>query len=355
MGFFARERIKRGACILVDHPVAFVLDIDHAARDYSALDGSDTLALFEVVVKQFDSKIEECLRALYPARDSLTVIDSLDIDVPAHLVELARLTLPADLPLNKIIRTIQLNSMGFYTLPELTSYQEHMRFLSGTALYPNGSFFNHSCAPNVDHSSFGVVTVFRANRDLEADEELFITYIGADLLCESKSVRDEFLAGRDFTCCCSNCIIPETEDPWVEELDLNTRISIRLSRSVESRCALIRSLLNTRHFIKRDRIDLQFMIARELGGEAESEWEVLLSHAEEITDFLSVVIYVHYLVLVRWDSCIWDLALQKAGVTLGPELASPNFLVEIFAVTDFGPSSPWREMFLERFSIFRVS
>ena len=349
-GFFADRMSHKGECIVIDHPLASILDLSFGSKSYSGLDGADTIALLEEIVDNFSPELERCLRSLYPLREPCIEDDSLYIVVPEYIVEKVRSRLPGDIQLNRLIRTIQLNSMGFYTLPELCSYDDHLRFLTGTALYPYGSFFNHSCSPNVTHMAFGDVTVFRANRDISAGEELCISYIGSDLLCESKSVRDEFLGSRDFTCSCPKCKTHEAEDPWVEELDLNTRISIRMARSPEARASLIRNLLSSTNFIQRDSIYLKFIVARELGEDAKSEWHDLLEHARRSNDLLSVVIMVHYIVRFPGNSEIYKMVISMAQEILGQDLGSSENLCSLLTNTDFPPSSPFHARCIQAFA-----
>ena len=342
-GYFADRGISAGECVAIDHPLASVLDIVYGNQSFSECDGGDTIGLLDAILDNFNPEVEACLRSLYPLREVFSNVNPIDIPFPAVILEKAQSVLPRDIHVNQLVRTIQLNSLGFYTLPELCSYDDHLRFLTGTGLYPNGSFFNHSCDPNVNHMSFGDVTVFRANRDVLQGEELCISYIGSDLLCESRSVREEFIGSRDFSCACKKCQTPEDDDPWVEELEMSDRIAIRMARSPEARAALIRTLLKSKNFIQRDEIFLKFLLARELGDRACSEWEELIAHAEASSDFLSVVIMVHYLVRFPMNEDLLDLLVKKAVVSLGPSLGTPDNLSNLFRVTDFPESSPFHE------------
>ena len=342
-GIFADVDIPAGTGILVDHPVVSVLDSEVGGSAYSGLDGSDSIAMIQAIAQAFTPDVERCLRTLYPVRDPSTEVP-MSADVPGEVVDALVRVLPDGMSAAAVIRAVQLNSLGFYTFPELCSYDEHLRFLSGTGLYETASMFNHSCDPNLLHYSIGDVTIFRTNRLIRANEELYISYIGSDLLCESKSIRDEFLDSRDFICSCSKCVLPEsTEDNWLEELDLPTRIALALCRNPTSKASLIRQLIATKDYIWRDRTELQFMLCRELGNEGIVEWNELLDEYEDIRDFKTVVICMHYLLRCSFDSVVAVRLLQSATLCLGSQLGSLTLLGELFRMTDFGEESCFRE------------
>lgn len=71
--------------------------------------------------------------------------------------------------------------------------------MGGAALYVEASYFNHDCAPNVARFNIGDVAFFRTNRDVKQGEELCISYIESECLCESPAVRTALLGSRGFT------------------------------------------------------------------------------------------------------------------------------------------------------------
>lgn len=334
-GVMAKTLIPKGTCILIDRPCVQVSDVEVGSSPYSDIDGSDSIALIMQITSCFNNEIESCIRSLHPVRNP-TVPSNIGESFPVGVVESLRSVLPADLNPMDVVRAIQLNSLGFYTFPELSSYSEHLRFLAGTGLYPLGSMFNHSCEPSVNHYSIGDVTFFRTNRDVAAGEELFISYIGNDLLCETTSVRREFLDSRDFICGCTKCTRPDdSEDIWVEELELADRISIRLQPTGYGRVAKMRQLIRDKDLIHKDRIELEFQICRELGLEGSADWQTLLAHTNSSEDLLAVVIRVHFLVSMGFNEVLADQCLRVAQNYLGRSMGSAEWLGRLFELTDF--------------------
>ena len=91
------------------------------------------------------------------------------------------------------------NSFGLYTFKRVGE----PRSSYGLALYPMAVYFNHSCAPNIVHTTDGHDQLFFANRDIVAGEEMMISYISlrqtaADRISELEDVFH-------FTCQCERC------------------------------------------------------------------------------------------------------------------------------------------------------
>lgn len=332
--------MEEGTLVLIEHPVAFVPDCSQASSRYSDMDGSDSFILIQYLLDHYDAKVEDCLRSLYPIRESSRNNKYLT-GVPPELLQGLKALLPADIAPESVVRAVQLNSLGCYTFPELVSYSEHLRFLAGTALYKRASMFNHSCEPNVSHYSLGDVTFFRLLRNVKEGDELYISYIGSDLLCESKSIRDEFLSSRDFSCACSKCSRPETMgDEWLEELELQDRVSINLHKAGNERVGYIRKLLHEHDYLTRDRLELMFMLCREIGSAAISEWKALLEATRNTVDLTTVIVCAHYLVRVGDDESVAELMFRVARICLGDELGSKKSLGRILSITDFA-SDPY--------------
>ena len=339
LGFFATDDIVRGSCILIDHPIVSVLDCELGAAAYSGQDGSDSIALAEKIGMCFNEDIERALQQLHPFRLGSTRPASSAVLIPESVNAFLNNRIPEAISKDLLLRTVQCNSLGFYTCPELCSYNDHLRFLTGTGLYPVASFFNHSCSPNVSHMSFGDVTIFRANRNISKGEELCISYIGSEILSESTSVRHEFIGSRDFVCLCEKCSLHETEDPWVEELTLDMRLSMKLISHPARRLQFMRNLLNTHSFIQRDRLELQFMLAREFNEAAGLDWKELIDYAVKCDDLSSIAIIFHYMVLNGFCEDLFNCCFTKGAITLGPELGSPQNLTRLFELTDFNDNS----------------
>lgn len=77
----------------------------------------------------------------------------------------------------------------------------------GYSIYPEASYFNHSCAPNVSKERVGREWRFRAAREIEEDEQLCISYLGGDERDMTVSERRSRLKTVwDFTCACMLCV-----------------------------------------------------------------------------------------------------------------------------------------------------
>ena len=76
----------------------------------------------------------------------------------------------------------------------------------GYALYPNSSYFNHSCKPNMAKNRAGRIWEFRASENIDVDEECCITYLGGDEKELSLMGRRGRLQGVwEFECMCERC------------------------------------------------------------------------------------------------------------------------------------------------------
>ncbi|GIQ84537.1 hypothetical protein KIPB_006047 [Kipferlia bialata] len=87
----------------------------------------------------------------------------------------------------------------------------------GSCCCLEASMLNHSCVPNVsrywDESSGEMV--FHSTRDIDAGEELTISYISRRL---SRAERKEKLAGYSFECQCPLCTLSDEESESVDAL-----------------------------------------------------------------------------------------------------------------------------------------
>jgi SET and MYND domain-containing protein len=76
----------------------------------------------------------------------------------------------------------------------------------GWGVWPEASFFNHSCRPNVGKRRVGRAWNFWAARDIECDEELLISYLGGDEDDLDQAGRRDRLSFWGFDCSCSRCL-----------------------------------------------------------------------------------------------------------------------------------------------------
>jgi hypothetical protein len=76
----------------------------------------------------------------------------------------------------------------------------------GYGCWPSASYFNHSCAPNVDKERDGRVWLFRAARDIEEGEQLCITYLSGQERKLGREQRMKLLRENwGFECACQRC------------------------------------------------------------------------------------------------------------------------------------------------------
>lgn len=89
----------------------------------------------------------------------------------------------------------------------LRSLDDNGDEIFGYGDWPKASYWNHSCAPNVNKSRTGREWLFRAERDILATEQLCITYLGGDERSMSTGERRTRLLGEwGFHCLCSRCV-----------------------------------------------------------------------------------------------------------------------------------------------------
>lgn len=76
----------------------------------------------------------------------------------------------------------------------------------GYALYPDASYFNHSCIPNIAKARVGWEWIFTAEREIGLGEECCITYLGGDEKEMSVAERRARLQEHwGFECICLRC------------------------------------------------------------------------------------------------------------------------------------------------------
>lgn len=77
----------------------------------------------------------------------------------------------------------------------------------GYGLWPVASYWNHSCAPNVQKQRRGRMWKFWASRNIARGEELCISYLGGDERDDDLNERKKKLKGVwGFDCGCSKCL-----------------------------------------------------------------------------------------------------------------------------------------------------
>ena len=98
-----------------------------------------------------------------------------------------------------------------FTLPKVV-YVMLLLTLLGLAVYPNCSFFNHSCAPNCVRYQDGISLKMRALYDIPQGTELAISYIEfEDDYTTRRAILNEHYF---FTCQCIRCTSKDTDEAF---------------------------------------------------------------------------------------------------------------------------------------------
>ncbi len=220
VGWFATNDIPAGTTMLIEKPLAVVMDWEaDAAAD--KLDGANetaadvesnpatgslengllTLALLKRV-KNEPKFFSKTLASLYPrSAEEVKALPPWRCQYPKIQAEINEFveSLGGKIKgLGRISLIVRYNAISMETSPELFCYPETtLHVLGGTALYHCPSFFNHSNLPNMLRWAVGDVMVFRTNKDVKKGEELCISYIEHIHLCEGPE-RSTSLLKMDF-------------------------------------------------------------------------------------------------------------------------------------------------------------
>lgn len=223
-GWVATADIPAGRTILCESPLAYSMDWEADALNSEALN-VDTASLILALAEQLSSKrgpqLMKQLQTLSPlptdAGTEWTCEDpKLAAKVEQSLKQVEKLSASERARLKRVVRA---NSLGIYTNSEQLCYPDQFAQLSGVALYLNGSLFNHDCRPNATRFNVGAIAVFRTNRLVRKGEELCISYIESDILCEPASLRNLELGGRGFKVKDPGDASDDEEDDDVDETD----------------------------------------------------------------------------------------------------------------------------------------
>lgn len=252
LGMFAKQNLKAGTVLLVSKPLAIVMDwedeneydddTDNSKEEeeddvsFKYADGlgtkrngilvlrllqnikEDPSVWFDKLSCLFPRNAEDCQNLPEWICEDSNVTDQIEkalLDV--NLVLVLKMTMmqtssfdehkdDALQEVTNIRRRLPLivkyNCYSVETSPELFVYPNQAlggyTSLSGTALYLTPSYFNHGHRPNVARWSIGDIFFFVTNQDIKHDDELFISYIESELLCESSEKRTQML-DMDFT------------------------------------------------------------------------------------------------------------------------------------------------------------
>lgn len=228
----------------------------------------------------------------------------------------------------RLKRVVRANSLGIYTNSEQLCYPDQFLQLSGVGLYLNGSLFNHDCRPNTTRFNVGAIAVFRTNRLVRKGQELCISYIESDILCEPASLRNLELGGRDFRVRDPGDSDDEEEDDEADEMEepeepeepeLYRKIDEEAQEALleldpparlENIALLLKDRETAESFIRADRKELSLLQAvacTQLGY-----FSTALEHWEECIAFASVHCPPH-------DECLVCYSVHAAIVALASD------------------------------------
>lgn len=222
-GFYAKDTIKAGTTLLAAKPISMVMaweeDEDDSLEDEEMdMDDDDdgmvmkgskrngmlilrTLEqikrdpdiweskLTNLFPRDFSDKIWicECAQTGMEIEESFNSLSSI-CKIDESLVDEIRHRLPL---------IIRYNCLSCETGAELFVHPNRAAgghcSLSGTGLFYYPSYFNHSHKPNVVRYSIGDVMFFVTNQDIQKGQELYISYIESEHLCEDAKTRTRLL------------------------------------------------------------------------------------------------------------------------------------------------------------------
>jgi len=234
-GWFAKQGISAGSIILVSKALVCSLDLEYIGADLEDEDDENLVSTDDESVMEHEDEPQgstvnellvldilekilndptiwlEQLCFLYP-RETVDIEESpvwisKDDEVfsqfEAMIDEIER-SAPALKGKSKEISQrlpliIRYNVLSIETCPELLSHPglNGHHTLSGVGLFYWPSFFNHDARPNISRYAVGDIMWFVANQDIAAGQELCISYLEQDVLCEN-SRRRNFLLTLDF-------------------------------------------------------------------------------------------------------------------------------------------------------------
>jgi hypothetical protein len=110
--------------------------------------------------------------------------------------EIMRATQSRDLP----------NSFGIRSLDDAGAE------IFGYGVWPEASYWNHSCEPNIQKRRVGRAWEFWLRRDVKQGDELSITYLGGDEdVLDVIERRKRLMTTWGFTCMCRRCVCESAE------------------------------------------------------------------------------------------------------------------------------------------------
>jgi len=232
-GWFARQDIPSGTILMVAKPVGMVMDwqddteeVVEEVAEREDDDGEDAmededddreprlneLLLIQLLeqLKQEPNLWKDSLSTLFPRNNAdlsklpawVCEDDAVFMKIESLILDLEKLPELKDAARDiskRLPLIIRYNILSIETCPELLSHPgpEGHASLSGVGLYHLPSFFNHSSRPNCSRWAIGDVMAFVSNQNITAGEEVCISYIEHDVLCET-AYRRNLMLRMDF-------------------------------------------------------------------------------------------------------------------------------------------------------------
>jgi len=214
-GWFSKQPIAAGTVLMVDKPLAMVMDwqdtggdddMDEEEEEEAGGSTVNDLLLLELLngIQANPSLWTDTLSNLFPRENetaaSLPVWicrdDTLFVTIESKIQELEPI-LPncAKDIAKRLPLVVRYNVLSIETCPELLIHPgpDGHSTLSGAGIYYLPSYFNHDSKPNASRWAVGDIMWFVANQDIAKGEEICISYLEHDVLCESPARRTAML------------------------------------------------------------------------------------------------------------------------------------------------------------------
>ncbi|CAJ1964999.1 unnamed protein product [Cylindrotheca closterium] len=218
-GWTAKTPLVAGTVVMVSKPIAWTMDLE-AYNDEDEMEdeeedegdeGVDGSKSNDHVVLRVLQRIKENpsiwfeqVSALYP-RDNIGTLPTWnckDDNILSQFGSLLRqiegipqLQGKSDEIRQRLPLIIRYNVLSIETCSELLSYPGPTghSLLGGVGLFHLPSFFNHSPRPNVSRYAVGNIMWFVCNQDIPQGQEVCISYVEHDVLCENAKRRNAML------------------------------------------------------------------------------------------------------------------------------------------------------------------
>ncbi|XP_064406459.1 histone-lysine N-methyltransferase SMYD3-like [Halichondria panicea] len=194
----------------------------------------------------------------------------------------------------------------------------------GVALYTTPSLLNHSCRPNTLALFNGRQILFKAVRDINPGEQLFISYTDTVQLLSER--QTDLQKGYNFTCACERCLEDISKSPGCSD-----RLLLMDANGKEVPCSL--------------RQDMEKKLEELNGLKKRGEWQVMYDkgralytrHLTQLSpDNILGLRLMYHLIRAGLELCLWEEALEYSIKLLESSLRQ------------FGPFNPMSVVHLLR-------